>query len=231
MANILNIETSTTVCSVALSSEGQIVDHHENYEGLNHATLLSQFIDDMLATSRRRDLTLDSIAVSIGPGSYTGLRIGLSQAKGLAFGLDLPLIGINTLQLLTVSAMFKEFFDDDTLYVPMLDARRMEVYTAVYNSALEAILEPQAMILDNSSFASLLSCHRLVFLGNGADKLQNMIKHPNAQFMPLVKPVAVDMMALSEKAYREKRYIDVAYSTPLYLKDFQATVPKKKVLV
>lgn len=231
MANILNIETSTTVCSVALSSEGQIVDHHENYEGLNHATLLSQFIDDMLATSRRRDLTLDSIAVSIGPGSYTGLRIGLSQAKGLAFGLDLPLIGVNTLQLLTVSVMFKEFFDDDTLYVPMLDARRMEVYTAVYNSALDAILEPQAMILDNSSFASFLSCHRLVFLGNGADKSQNVIKHPNAQFMPHVKPVAVDMMALSEKAYREKRYIDVAYSTPLYLKDFQATVPKKKVLV
>ena len=107
MANILNIETSTAVCSVALSSEGQIVDHHENYDGLNHATLLSQFIDDMLNTAKRKEMPLDAIAVSIGPGSYTGLRIGLSQAKGLAFGLDLPLIGVNTLQLLTVTAMFQ----------------------------------------------------------------------------------------------------------------------------
>ena len=230
MANILNIETSTTVCSVALSSDGQIVDHHENYDGLNHATLLSQFIDDMLHTANRKEIKLDAIAVSIGPGSYTGLRIGLSQAKGLAFGLDLPLIGVNTLQLLTVTAMFKDFFDDDTLYVPMIDARRMEVYTAVYNNALEAIMEPQAMILDNSSFVSLLAKHHLVLISNGAQKAQDVIKHPNAHFMPDVKPVAVDMLALAEKAFREKHFIDVAYSTPFYLKDFQATTPKKKVI-
>lgn len=229
MANILNIETSTAVCSVALSSDGQIVDHHENYDGLNHATLLSQFINDMLNTAKRKEMSLDAIAVSIGPGSYTGLRIGLSQAKGLAFGLELPLIGVNTLQLLTVTAMFKEFFDDDTLYVPMIDARRMEVYTAVYNSALEAVVEPQAMILDESSFASLLANHHLVLIGNGAQKAKDVIKHPNVQFMPDVKPVAVDMLALAEKAFREGHFIDVAYSTPLYLKDFQATIPKKKV--
>lgn len=230
MANILNIETSTTVCSVALSSGGQIVDHHENYDGQTHSTLLSQFIDDMLATAKRKELKLDAIAVSIGPGSYTGLRIGLSQAKGLAFGMDLPLIGVNTLQLLTVAAMFKEFFDDDTLFVPMIDARRMEVYTAVYNNALEAIVEPQAMILDDSSFADLKSNHHMVLTGNGAKKASEVIKHPNVQSMPDVKPVAVDMLALAEKAFREKHFIDVAYSTPLYLKDFQATVPKKKVL-
>ncbi len=230
MANILNIETSTAVCSVALSSEGQIVDHHENYDGLNHATLLSQFIDDMLTTAKRKEMPLDAIAVSIGPGSYTGLRIGLSQAKGLAFGLGLPLIGVNTLQLLTVTAMFQEFFDDDTLYAPMIDARRMEVYTAVYNSSLEAIEEPQALILDNNSFASLLEERHLVLIGNGAQKAKDVIKHPNARFMPHVKPVAVDMLALAEKAFRERHFIDVAYSTPLYLKDFQATVPKKKVL-
>ncbi|MBR5117473.1 MAG: tRNA (adenosine(37)-N6)-threonylcarbamoyltransferase complex dimerization subunit type 1 TsaB [Muribaculaceae bacterium] len=229
MANILNIETSTAVCSVALSSDGQIVDHHENYDGLNHATLLSQFINDMLNTAKRKEMSLDAIAVSIGPGSYTGLRIGLSQAKGLAFGLELPLIGVNTLQLLTVTAMFKEFFDDDTLYVPMIDARRMEVYTAVYNSALEAVVEPQAMILDESSFASLLASHHFVLIGNGSQKAKDVIKHPNVQFMPEVKPVAVDMLALAEKAFREGHFIDVAYSTPLYLKDFQATIPKKKV--
>ena len=119
MANILNIETSTIVCSVALSCDGQILDHHENYDGLSHATLLSQFIDNALETAHRKELQLDAIAVSIGPGSYTGLRIGLSQAKGLAFGLDLPLIGVNTLQLLTVTAMFQEFFDDKVDPEPM----------------------------------------------------------------------------------------------------------------
>ena len=230
MANILNIETSTAVCSVALSSEGQIVDHHENYDGPNHATLLSQMIDNVLNTAKRKDMRLDAIAVSIGPGSYTGLRIGLSEAKGLAMGLDLPLIGVNTLQLLTVTAMFKEFFDDDTLYVPMIDARRMEVYMAIYNNGLEAIIEPQAMILDEDSMADLLGNHKLVMIGNGAQKAETVIRHPNAQFMPDVKPVAVEMMALAEKAFRDGRFIDVAYSTPLYLKDFQATIAKKKVL-
>ncbi len=260
MANILNIETSTSVCSVALGSDGQIVDHHENYDGQTHATLLSQFIDDMLNTAKRKDMKLDAIAVSIGPGSYTGLRIGLSQAKGLAFGLDIPLIGVNTLQLLTVTAMFQEFFDDDVLFVPMIDARRMEVYTAVYNNALEAIMEPQPMILDENSFGDLLESNYLVFMGNGSDKARDIIERKveggrydeemttlnsqqnertvsrsrftihNTHFLPGIKPVAVEMLALSEKAFRENHFIDVAYSTPLYLKDFQATVPKKKVL-
>lgn len=230
MANILNIETSTIVCSVALSSDGQILVHHENYDGLSHATLLSQFIDNALKTAHRKELQLNAIAVSIGPGSYTGLRIGLSQAKGLAFGLDLPLIGVNTLQLLTVTAMFQEFFDDDVLFVPMIDARRMEVYTAVYNSALEPIVSPQPMILDENSFGDLIAEHQLVFLGNGSEKAKNVIKHHNALFLDNIKPEAVNMLALAEKHYREQRFIDVAYSTPLYLKDFQATTPKKKVL-
>lgn len=230
MASILNIETSTSVCSVALGSEGQIIDHYENYDGQTHATLLSQFIKDALDCVARKELTLDAIAVSIGPGSYTGLRIGLSQAKGLAFGLDIPLIGINTLHILTVSALFQEFFDDDVLFVPMIDARRMEVYTAVYNSALEPILEPQPMILDEHSFESLLEEKHLVFIGNGAKKASEVITHKNATFLSDIKPVAIDMLALSEKAFREKDFIDVAYSTPLYLKEFQATVPKRKVI-
>ena len=230
MANILNIETSTSVCSVALTSEGQVVEHYENYEGQTHATLLSQFIKDALDSAARKELNLDAIAVSIGPGSYTGLRIGLSQAKGLAFGLGVPLIGVNTLQLLTVSAMFRDFYDDDVLFVPMIDARRMEVYTAVYNSALEAILEPQPMIIDENSLGELLEQHKLVFLGNGSAKVKGVINHPNATFIDNVDPVALDMTALAEKAFREQRFIDVAYSTPLYLKEFQATIPKNKVL-
>jgi len=231
MATILNIETSTEVCSVALTSEGQILEHHENYDGQTHATLLSAYVKDALEYVHTRELKLDAVAVSIGPGSYTGLRIGLSEAKGLAFGLEVPLIGVNTLQLLVVTAMFHNFFDDDDiLYVPMIDARRMEVYTAAYDNALEAVIEPQAMILDENSFADILKDHKVVFMGNGSTKARDVIKHPNAMFIDGVKPVALEMTALAEKAFRESRFIDVAYSTPLYLKEFQATTPKKKVL-
>lgn len=228
MATILNIETSTDVCSVALTSEGQVLDHRENYEGQTHATLLSQYVKEMLDYARSREIKLDAVAVSIGPGSYTGLRIGLSEAKGLAFGLQVPLIGVNTLQLLTVSTMFNHFIDEDNLlYVPMIDARRMEVYTAVYNPALEAVLEPQAMILDEHSLEQLLAeGHTLVLMGNGSDKARQVLTRQGVCFIGGVKPVAVDMMALAEKAYREQSFIDVAYSTPLYLKEFQATKPR-----
>ena len=232
MAVILNIETSTEVCSVALTSERQVLDHRENYEGQTHATLLSQYVKDMLDYARSREMKIEAIAVSIGPGSYTGLRIGLSEAKGLAFGLNVPLIGVNTLQLMTVSTMFNHFIEEDrVLYVPMIDARRMEVYTAVYTPALEAVLEPQAMILDERSFEDLLQQgNTLVLMGNGSDKARQVLKHEQVRFVSGIKPVAVEMMALAEKAWREQSFIDVAYSTPLYLKEFQATKPKNPVL-
>jgi tRNA threonylcarbamoyladenosine biosynthesis protein TsaB len=231
MANILNIETSTEVCSVALSSEGQILDHHENYSGKTHATLLSAYIKNELEYSHSREIKIDAIAVSIGPGSYTGLRIGLSEAKGLAFGLGVPLIGVNTLQLLTVSTMFNNCFDDDNLlYVPMIDARRLEVYTAVYSSDLNAVIEPQAMVLDDNSFSELLPNHKLIVCGNGSDKASKLLNATNFEFIHGVKPVALDMMALAEKFYRESKFIDIAYSTPLYLKEFQPTTPKKNLL-
>jgi len=216
MANILNIETSTDVCSVALTSEGQVLDHRENYDGQTHATLLSQYVQEMLQYARTRDITLDAIAVSIGPGSYTGLRIGLSEAKGLAFGLNVPLIGVNTLQLLVVSTMFNHFIDEEkVLYVPMIDARRMEVYTAAYNAAL--------VDLNQQGYT-------LVLMGNGSDKAHQVLTRDGVRFVAGIKPVAVDMMALAEKSFREQRFIDVAYSTPLYLKEFQATKPKNPVL-
>lgn len=232
MANILNIETSTDVCSVALTSEGHVLDHRENYDGQTHATLLSQYVQEMLQYARTRDITLDAIAVSIGPGSYTGLRIGLSEAKGLAFGLNVPLIGVNTLQLLVVSTMFNHFIDEEkVLYVPMIDARRMEVYTAAYNAALEPVLEPQAMILDEQSLVDLnQQGYTLVLMGNGSDKAHQVLTRDGVRFVAGIKPVAVDMMALAEKSFREQRFIDVAYSTPLYLKEFQATKPKNPVL-
>jgi len=232
MATILNIETSTEVCSVALTREGQVLDHSENYEGQTHATMLSQYVQQALQYARTREVPIDAIAVSIGPGSYTGLRIGLSEAKGLAFGLNVPLIGVNTLQLLTVSTMFNHFIDEDKLlYVPMIDARRMEVYTAAYTPALEAAVEPQAMILDEHSFEDQLQQgYTLVLMGNGSDKAKQVLTDDKVRFIPGIKPVAVDMLALAEKAYRENQFIDVAYSTPLYLKEFQATKPKNPVL-
>lgn len=232
MATILSIETSTDVCSVALTSEGQVLDHSENYEGQTHATLLSQYVQQALQYARTREVPIDAIAVSIGPGSYTGLRIGLSEAKGLAFGLSVPLIGVNTLQLLAVSAMFNHFIDEERLlYVPMIDARRMEVYTAAYTPALEALVEPQAMILDENSFKNLLDeGYTLVAIGNGSDKAREVLKHDRMRFIAGVKPVALEMMALAEKAFREQQFIDVAYSTPLYLKEFQATKPKNPIL-
>ena len=232
MATILSIETSTDVCSVALTSEGQVLDHSENYEGQTHATLLSQYVQQALQYARTREVPIDAIAVSIGPGSYTGLRIGLSEAKGLAFGLSVPLIGVNTLQLLAVSAMFNHFIDEERLlYVPMIDARRMEVYTAAYTPALEALVEPQAMILDEHSFENLLDeGYTLVAIGNGSDKAREVLKHDRMCFIAGVKPVALEMMALAEKAFREQQFIDVAYSTPLYLKEFQATKPKNPIL-
>lgn len=229
MANILNIETSTNVCSTALCIDSQVVEHHENYQGQTHSTLLSDYIKSALDYAHSREIKLDAIAVSIGPGSYTGLRIGLSEAKGLAFGLNIPLIGINTLEILIVATMFNHFIEnDEALYVPMIDARRMEVYTGVYNSALQPLMPPQPLIIEPQSFKSFLDQGKqLILMGNGSDKAINVLKQDNILHIPEIHPVAVDMTALSEKAFREKSFIDVAYSSPLYLKEFQATIPTK----
>lgn len=227
MSNILNIETSTDVCSVALTSEGQVLEHHENYDGNNHAQVLSPFVESVLKYVRSREIKLDAVAVSIGPGSYTGLRIGLSEAKGLCFGLNVPMIGINTLKILTVAVLFRHFFEEDVLFAPMIDARRKEVYTAVYDLALNEIMPSRPLILDENSYSEYLKDHKVVFFGNGSDKAKDIIKHKNAIFIEGIKPTALDMMALAEKAIRENDFIDVAYSTPLYLKEYQTTVSKK----
>ena len=230
MANILNIETSTEVCSVALTSDGMVLEHREDYEGRNHALLLSGFIEEMMQYATPRGIKLDAVAVSIGPGSYTGLRIGLSEAKGLCFGLDVPLIGIDTLKILVVATMFGNYIDENSYYVPMIDARRMEVFAGVYDSALQEVMPARPVILTPDSFSEYLGQGRkLVFVGNGAEKAANLIKHPDVVYIPGVKPAAVDMLALSEMAFRKGDFIDIAYSTPNYLKEFQATTPKKKI--
>lgn len=227
MATILNIDTSTTVCSVALSSDGMIIHHLEDFAGMNHATLLSGFIKDCLDMAADRDMKLDAVAVSLGPGSYTGLRIGLSEAKGLCYALDIPLIGVDTLMLMAVHIMFNVDVEPDALFAPMIDARRMEVYTAVYDLALSALAPPTPLILETDSYDKFLAGHKVYFGGNGSLKAREIIKSPNARWVNDVHPLAVDMPALADRAYMQRDFLDLAYSTPNYLKEYQATKPKR----
>ncbi len=231
MAVILNIETSTTVCSAALTAEGMILTHYEDFEGRNHAALLSGYVKGCLDFLAEKELKLDAVAVSIGPGSYTGLRIGLSEAKGLAYALDIPLIAISTLKLMATRVMFSTLdIDPDTIFVPMIDARRMEVYTAAYDFALDELMSPQPLILDNDSYADLIATGRpLLLFGNGSAKAADVVKAPNVKIVEGVDPLAVDMIALAEKAYAERDFVNLAYSVPVYLKDFVATKPKKLI--
>ena len=227
MALILNIDTSTDVCSVAIARDGNVIALKENDEGFNHSTLLGVYVDDLLKENNLTANDLDAVAVSMGPGSYTGLRIGLSEAKGLAYALDVPLIGVDTLQLMAVSVMFNQMSENpDIMFAPMIDARRMEVYTGVYNLALEALEAPHPLILDVNSYKEWLDRGEVLFFGNGSEKARTVITHPNARFIPDVAPLAVDMLALSDKAFRENNFLSLAYSVPTYLKEFQATRPK-----
>ena len=159
MAVILNIETSTDHCSVALTAEGMVLAHQEDGSGRNHAALLSDYIKYCLDFARDKDLKPDAVAVSMGPGSYTGLRIGLSEAKGLAYALDVPLIGIDTLRIMSCNVMFTQELEGDEIFVPMIDARRMEVYTTAFDFALEPVMPQQALILDTDSYSDIIGSY------------------------------------------------------------------------
>lgn len=228
MAVILNIETSTTVCSAALTAEGMILTHYENFEGRNHAALLSDYVKACLDFLADKELKLDAVAVSIGPGSYTGLRIGLSEAKGLAYVLDVPLIAVPTLKLMATRVMFSTLdIDPSTIFVPMIDARRMEVYTAAYDFALEELMHPQPLVLDQTAYADLIATGRpLLMFGDGSAKAAGVVDAPNVKIVEGVDPLAVDMIALAERAYAHRDFVDLAYSVPVYLKEFVATKPK-----
>ncbi len=228
MSTILNIETSGDVCSVALSRDGVVEYQLEDQGPANHARCLAPFVEKCMEEVERKEIKLDAVAVSIGPGSYTGLRIGLSMAKGLCFGLGIPLLTIPTLEILAVKAMFRSMeWTGEEIIVPMLDARRMEVYTAAYDFALRPILIPQAMILESDSF-KFLSNRKVIFVGPGSVKAKEVVEIPDAVWLGDLAPYARDMTALSEKFLRDGKIADVAYSTPEYLKEFQATTPKKQ---
>lgn len=228
MANILMIETSCKACSVALSRDFDIEFSRETYEGPNHASVLGQYVEETMEYARKNGLMPDAIAVSAGPGSYTGLRIGVSEAKGLAFGLQKPLIAIPTLKAMCCQVMFRSDFmmDEGDLYCPMIDARRMEVYYALYDQALGEVRPASAEVVDEQFLHDVLDQHVVHFFGDGADKCQSVITHPNARFVKEICVQARDMMALCVQAFNRGQFVDTAYFTPFYLKEFQASRPK-----
>lgn len=228
MSLILNIETSTTVCSAAIAKDGQVTSLRESREGLNHSALLGNYIDELLEEEGTDMHRLDAVAVSMGPGSYTGLRIGVSTAKGLCFGAGKPLIAVPTLQALalSVSSRMKE---EDAWFCPMLDARRMEVYTAFFDSSNRRMGETRAEIITENSFADLLARRKIYFFGNGSGKIRKLLASPNACFIDGAETSARHIAGIAEQFFRERKFVDTAYFEPFYLKDFIATAPKKKI--
>ena len=222
MACILNLETSTTNCSVALSLNGELLLLKEdNSAQYSHAERLHIYIDAVLKETQTERSQIDAIAVSKGPGSYTGLRIGVSAAKGLCFGLDIPLISLPTLDVLAHKKQIEA-----GCIVATLDARRMEVYSAVFDTNHQCIDPTSAKILSAESYADLLGKHTVFFVGNGAAKTQDLIDHPNAHFDDQL-PSSKEMCALSYQKYKAEDFEDLAYFEPFYLKDFIAFPSKK----
>mgnify|MGYP003288193356 FL=1 len=227
MSCILNIETSTNVCSVSVSQDGACIFSQEDHEGPNHAVKLGTFVDEALSFADSHAIPLDAVAVSCGPGSYTGLRIGASMAKGICFGQDLKLIAVPTLELMAVPVLLREEVEEGALLCPMIDARRMEVYSAVYDRALHEVRGIQADVVDAETYREYLDRGPVYFFGNGAEKCMKVINHPNARLIKGVEPLAKWMFPIAERRIAQEKYEDVAYFVPFYLKDFVAHQPKK----
>lgn len=231
MALILNIETATTVCSVSLAKDGKLLALKELNGDYTHAENLTLFIEDVMKQANLPLASLDAIAVSKGPGSYTGLRIGVSTAKGLCYSLNKPLISVNTLEALChllFKPAYRSLLTDHSFLCPMLDARRMEVYCVVYDPQGNEVKPTSADIIDENSFADLLAKHELVFFGDGSEKCKETLsQNKNARFIDDVVPSADSMITLSEKAFNANRFEDVAYFEPFYLKDFVAGKKKE----
>jgi tRNA threonylcarbamoyladenosine biosynthesis protein TsaB len=225
MALILNLETATKVCSVSLAQDGaELFTKEISTEQFSHAENLNVFIEDVMKSAGKKLEELDAVAVSEGPGSYTGLRIGTSTAKGLCYALDKPLIAINSLK--SLAALVETNCD---LICPMFDAMRMEVYAALFDQSLKEIQKTEAIVIDENSFSGFLSDHKILYVGPGAEKCKVSITHPNAQFNTDLKVSAKGMIRLSEEKFAAKDFVDVAYFEPFYLKDFVAG--KKKSLL
>ncbi len=234
MGSILCLETSTEVCAVALSVHGIILEEREDKSGKNHALQLTRFVEEVMKSTGLTFSQLDAIAVSGGPGSYTGLRIGVSTAKGLCYAAGLPLIAIPSLEsmahhIISNTEKYSVENPGNLLYCPMIDARRMEVYAAIYNNNMLKIRDIQADIIDHLSFLDFLQNQKILFFGNGAQKCKTTIQHPNALFLDHISTSASYMATLAETALQTGNFVDVAYYEPFYLKDFVATIPTKNI--
>ncbi|MFT5616965.1 MAG: tRNA threonylcarbamoyladenosine biosynthesis protein TsaB [Arenicella sp.] len=226
---ILSIETSTPVCSVALHRENELLGSYELHTEKSHSTALTQMIENLLKLTKISAKELKAVAVSKGPGSYTGLRIGTSTAKGLCYGLDIPLISINTLESMAFGV--SQFFaNSNSLICPMIDARRMEVYTAHYSANLDEQKPVYAKIIDENSFSEELGVNKVVIFGNGAKKCLSAIEHKNLIFLDGIVPHAKQIGEIAQTKFEQEEFADLAYFEPFYLKDFIAGKPKRSPL-
>lgn len=218
------LETSTECCSVAVSRGNEIIAHRRTDEAKQHAAMLAPFVDEALKEAGLKVGDCDAVAVSEGPGSYTGLRVGVSTAKGLCFGSGKPLLAVGTLRILAMMGLGKA-----EIIVPMIDARRMEVYSAVFDGEGRELRGTEAVILDENSFSDLLAEHKVLFIGDGVEKFKAVMHHPNALFESCC-PIADAMVGPATEAYKKEKFEDIAYFEPFYLKEFVAGISKKSVL-
>ena len=231
VSTILNIETSTRVCSVCLSVDGETVSIRESFVKNSHAENITLFSEAVLKEADLEWKDLDAVAVSKGPGSYTGLRIGVSTAKGFCFALDIPLIAIGTLKAMAAGMIGQTESPGDYLFCPMIDARRMEVYAAVFDADLNVVKKTEAVIVDEDSFSDLLLKNKMIFGGDGAPKCKTVLSHQeNAVFYDDFNPSSDYMSRLAEEKFSRSEFEDVAYFEPFYLKDFVAGIPRVKGL-
>ncbi len=235
MPNILHIETSGKSCSVAISSSETVLAHRLIEEERSHASSLTIMIEDALNNCQLSPEKLDAVTVSEGPGSYTGLRIGISVAKGICYGTNIPLIAVPTLNILLAHLKHKSgemhlLPEKADLFVPMIDARRMEVYDCIFDAHGKITREVKANIIDHLSFQEELKQHSIVFFGDGSNKCQDIIIHENAIFVNGILPDAKYMVNIALQKFNDKDFVDLAYYEPFYLKEFQATIAKNTVL-
>jgi len=220
MSLILNIDTATETAQVSFAKDGKLLHSLNNDSQKDHASFLQVAIQQLMKAAAIKLNDVDAIAVTAGPGSYTGLRVGMSSAKGLCYALNKPLIAINTLEILAGAAIDQSHDTVNFLYCPMIDARRMEVFTAIYSSKSTTILAPCAMILQQDSFNNELEKNKIAFFGSGADKWKTICAHPNASFT-VVSNLAAAMAQLSQDYFIRNHFANLAYSEPFYLKEFQ----------
>ena len=226
MPLLLNIDTATEHASVCLSNESGVLLLKESQDQKNHGAFLQPAIQQILLETGIELQAVDAISVTEGPGSYTGLRVGLASAKGLCYALQKPLIAINTLKVMALAAINQEPYSSNTLFCPMIDARRMEVFTAMYDMHLHQIEAPNAKILDSTSFETIISQQPMVFSGSGSIKMQAILSNSNA-FFSSVQHTAAHLSILAHQSFKEANFVDLAYFEPFYLKAFYSPAAKK----